>query len=128
MRRDPESELIDEVLQWSAEKIYDVFGPFLEYVVDNEKAKLQSKLKTIWKSRRWYAFRDTGEQFDADTMQIYFSVKKLKTYSLHELEQIIDKIETETNYSNPKACKHQSFCDAGGVISCRDCGEELAGW
>lgn len=98
-------ELINDMLQWSADKMYETFGPWLETVINIQKEKLQLKLKTIWRNRRWYAFRDTGEQFGADTMLLYFNQKKIKLYSLSQLESIIEKIERETIYSNPKTSK-----------------------
>lgn len=95
-------EVIEEVLQWSADKIYKTFGPFLETVVNQQKERIQIRLKTIWRNRKWYAFRDTGEQFNNDEMLIYFNPKKIKIYSLSDLETIIDRVEKETLYSNPK--------------------------
>jgi len=95
-------EFIDDMLQWSAEKIYNTFGPWLETVVNQQKERLQLKLKTIWRNRKWYAFRDTGDQFENDTMLLYFEPKKVKKYSLSELETILEKLEYETLYSNPK--------------------------
>jgi hypothetical protein len=103
-----QNEFLDDMLQWPAEKIYSYFGPFLETVVIQQKEKLQLKLKTIWRNRKWYAFRDTAEQFDLDTMQIYFEPKKIKHYSLSELESIIDKIQNETIYSNPKKLQNEN--------------------
>jgi hypothetical protein len=95
-----QKELVDDMLQWSSEKMYNTFGSWLETVVIREKDKLQLKIKTIWKNRKRYAFKDTGDQFDNDTMLLYFDIKKLKKYSLSELETIIDKIEDETVYEN----------------------------
>jgi hypothetical protein len=63
-----QKEIIDDMLQWSSDKMYNTFGSWLETIVIQEKEKLQLKLKTIWRNRKWYAFRDTGEQFDNDTM------------------------------------------------------------
>lgn len=97
-----EKEVIDDMLHWSAEKIYNTFGPWLETVVNQQKDRLQLKLKTIWRNRKWYAFRDTGEQFENDTMLVYFDPKKSNKYSLSELETILEKIEDETLYSNPR--------------------------
>ena len=97
-----EREVIDNMLNWSADKIYNTFGPWLETVVNQQKDKLQLKLKTIWRNRKWYAFNDTGEQFDNETMLVYFDPKKVKKYSLSELETILKKIEDKTLYSNPK--------------------------
>jgi hypothetical protein len=97
-----QKELVDDMLQWSSDKMYNTFGSWLETIVIREKEKLQLKLKTIWRNRKWYAFNDTGEQFDNDTMLLYFDIKKLKKYSLSELETIIAKIADETVYSNPK--------------------------
>lgn len=97
-----EHDIIDEVLQWSSDKIYSTFGPFLEKVVIKQKEKLQLKLKTIWRNRTWYCYKDTGEQFDDDAMLYFFSPKKIAKYSLYEMEDILEKIEQETNYSNPK--------------------------
>ena len=97
-----QKEFVDDMLQWSADKIYNTFGPWLETVVNQQKETLQLKLKTIWRNRKWYAFKDTGEQFDNDTMLIYFDPKKAKKYSLSELETILEKIADETLYSNPK--------------------------
>lgn len=96
------NEFIDDMLQWPTEKFYKTFGPWLETIVNEQKSRLQLKLKTIWRNRKWYAFRDTGEQFDANTMFIYFNPKKIKNYSLNDLETIIDKLECETLHSNPK--------------------------
>ena len=98
-------ELLDDMFQWSSEKFYDTFGSILETIVIKQKEKLQLKLKTIWKNRKWYAFRDTGEQFDRNTMLIYFDIKKIKTYSLTDFEFIINKLNNETIYSNPKQLK-----------------------
>jgi hypothetical protein len=97
-----QQEIIDEVLQWSSNQIYSVFGPFIEKVVLEQKEKLQIKLKTIWRNRTWYAYKDTGEQFDDEAMLYFFSPKKIAKYSLYEMEDILEKIEQETNYSNPK--------------------------
>lgn len=97
-----EKEFIDDMLQWPAEKVYNTFGPWLESVVNQQKERLQLKLKTIWRNRKWFAFKDTGEQFENDTMLIYFDPKKYKNYSLSELETILEKIEDETLHSNPK--------------------------
>lgn len=97
-----QEDLMDEVLSWSSEKIYSVFGNYLEKVVLDEKEKMQRKLKTIWRNRTWYAFRDTNEQFDKDTMRLYFDPKKISKYKNYELESILENIEEETNYSNPK--------------------------
>lgn len=100
-----EREVINDMLQWSSLKIYKTFGPWLETIVNQEKERLQLKLKTIWRNRKWYAFRDTGQQFENDTMMIYFEPKNVKKYSLSILETIIEKIEDETIYSNPKKSK-----------------------
>lgn len=97
-----EREVIEDMLQWSSDKMYDVFGPWLETIVIRQKEKLQLKLRTIWRNRTWYAFHETGEQFDKDTMLFYFNPRKLKSYSLDELESIIKNIERTTIYSNPK--------------------------
>ncbi len=98
-----EREVIDDMLQWPAEKIYNTFGPWLETVVNLQKDRLQLKLKTIWQNRKCYAFRTTGEQIESDTMLLYyFDIKKVKKYSLSEMEKIIDKIENETYKTNPK--------------------------
>ena len=97
-----EREVIDDMLQWPADKIYNTFGPWLETIVNLQKEKLQIRLKTIWRNRRWYAFKETAEQFENDTMLIYFEPKKIKKYTLNDLEKIIEKIENETLYSNPK--------------------------
>lgn len=98
-----EREFIGDMLNWSSEKFYKTFGPRLETIVIRQREILQLKLKTIWRNRKWYAFRDTGQQFDTDdAMLVYFNPKKIKHYSLHDLESIIDKLENETLYSNPK--------------------------
>lgn len=94
-------EVIEEVMQWSGEKIYSVFGSFLAKVVEDKKEELQRELKVIWKNRCWYSFRDTGEQFESDTMLIYFNPKHIRKYNLSDMEDIIERIENETNYSNP---------------------------
>lgn len=96
-----EREVINDMLNWSADKIYGTFGPWLETVVNEQKSRLKLKLKTIWRNRKWYAFRDTGEQFEDDTMLLYFNPKKTRSYSLRDLETILDKLENETIYSNP---------------------------
>lgn len=92
-----EKEVIDDILQWTSEKMYKTFGCWLETVVNRQKKCLQLELKTIWKNRKCYSFRDTAEQFETDTMLIYFQPKKISKYSLSELEEIIEKIEFETN-------------------------------
>jgi hypothetical protein len=97
-----EQNILDEVTNWSNGEIYSVFGIRLERIVTEQKEKLQLKLKTIWRNRTWYAYKDTGEQFDDDAMLYFFSPKKIAKYSLYELENILEKIESETNYSNPK--------------------------
>lgn len=97
-----EKEVIDDMLQWPAEKFYNTFGPWLESVVNQQKERLQLKLKTIWRNRKWFAFKDTGEQFEDDTMLIYFDPKKYKNYSLSELETILEKIENETLSLSPE--------------------------
>ena len=97
-----ERELIDDMLQWSSEKFYATFGSWLETVVNQQKERLQLKLKTIWRNRKWYANRETGEHFEDDDMLYFFDPKKVKKYSLSELETILKKIEDETIYSNPK--------------------------
>jgi hypothetical protein len=94
-----QQECIDDILQWSSEKMYQTFGAWLETVVVSEKEKLQLKLKTIWRNRKWYAHRDTGEQFDNETMSFFFDIKKVKKYSLSEIETILERIENETLYS-----------------------------
>lgn len=90
-----EGYVIDEARQWSTEKIYDVFGSFLEKVVEDKKEKYRLILKTVWKNRVGYAFRDTGERFDSDTMLYYFNPKKIRKYSLIDMEDIIVRIECE---------------------------------
>lgn len=104
MRREEiiERQVIDDIRQWSSDKFYNIFGPWLETVVIRQKEKLQLKLKTIWRNRLWYAFKDNGEQFEDDTMALYFDIKKISKYSLSELETILEKIDDETLYSNPK--------------------------
>lgn len=74
-----ERQVIDDILQWPSYKFYETFGPWIETVVNQQKNRLQLKLKTIWRNRKWYAFRDTGEQFEADCMLIYFDPKKVKS-------------------------------------------------
>jgi hypothetical protein len=96
-----QQECIEDMLQWSADKFYRTFGYFLEKVVNKQKELYQSKLKSIWRNRKWYAFRDTAEQFDNETMLLYFNPKKIKHYSLYELETIIEKFEDEVIHSNP---------------------------
>lgn len=95
-------EFIDDIKNWSSDKIYNTFGPLLETVVNQQKDKFQLNLKTIWRNRKWYVFKDTAEQFDNETMLLYFDPKKVKKYSLKELETILEKIEDETIYSNEK--------------------------
>lgn len=97
-----QKEVLDEVLQWSAAKIYSVFGSFIETIVTRKREEMQLKLKTVWRNRMWYAFKDTGTQFEKDTMLLYFCPKKISKYTLSELETIIEKLEAETVYSNPK--------------------------
>lgn len=97
-----ERELIDDMLQWSSEKFYATFGPWLETVVNQQKERLQLKLKTIWRNRKWYECRYTGEKLDNESWLLFFDPKKLKKYSLSELEKILEKIEEETIYSNQK--------------------------
>ena len=97
-----EQNILDEVANWSNAEIYSVFGTRLERIVTEQKEKLQLKLKTIWRIRTSYAYKDTGEQFDDDAMLYFFSPKKITKYSLSELEYILERIEAETNYSNPK--------------------------
>ena len=95
-------EVIDDLLNSSSEKLYQIFGSWLETVVEEKKEVFRTKLKNIWRNRKWYAFHDTGEQFESDTMSIYFTSRKLKSYSLREMEMILEKIDSETVYCNPK--------------------------
>ena len=97
-----QKEFLEDILQWPADKIYETFGPWLEWVVNQQKERIHLKLKTIWRNRKWYAFKDTGEQFDDDAMLLYFNPKKIKSYSLSDLESVIEKLSYETLYSNPK--------------------------
>jgi hypothetical protein len=101
-----EMQVIEDMMSWSSQEFYAVFGHRLETVVNETKASLQLKLKTIWRNRIWYAHRETGEQFDAETMLYFFDPKKISKYSLRELEMILEKIEDETLHSNPKHNKH----------------------
>ena len=97
-----EKEVIDDIMQWSSDKFYNTFGSWIETVVNEQKKRLQLKLKTIWQNRKCYANRETGEYFEDDDMLYFFDPKKVKKYSLSELETILEKIEDETIYSNPK--------------------------
>lgn len=81
-----EDDVIDEVLQWSGEKIYCVFGARLENVVADKKAQLRYQLRVIWKNRLCYVFRDTGTHFDDDTMLLFFSYRQITKYNLIEME------------------------------------------
>lgn len=89
-------ESIEILKDYSIEDFYNVFGNWLETVVHVKKTTLQERLKRIWTNRTRYAFRDTGEQFEKDTMQFYFESKKIKKYSIAEIEQIISSIELDT--------------------------------
>jgi Lhr-like helicase len=89
-------ESIEKLKEYSIEDFYNVFGNWLETIVNVKKTTLQERLKRIWSNRTKYAFRDTGEQFDIDTMQFYFESKKIKTYSIAEIEKIIASIDLET--------------------------------
>lgn len=91
-----ENEIIEDMLQWSSDRFYKTFGAWLETVVIRQKEVYQLKLKSIWRNRKKYAFRVNGEQFDDDMMLLYFDPKKIKKYSLSEMESILDKIENET--------------------------------
>lgn len=106
MTREEEREmwLREDLRHRTDEEIYNIFGSRLETIVNQQKERLQLKLKTIWRNRKWYTFRDTGEQIEPDTMLMYFEPKKTNKYSLSKLEEILEIIEHETIYSNPK-CK-----------------------
>lgn len=91
-----EFEIIDDMLQWEPDKFYKMFGPWLEVVVEDQKEKMRANLKRIWKFRKLYSFRDTGDGFSDSTMLLYFDPKKIGKYTLHEMEAIIEKIENET--------------------------------
>ena len=91
-----EFEIIDDMLQWEPDKFYKMFGPWLEVVVDDQKEKMRANLKRIWKFRKLYSFRDTGDSFSDSAMLLYFDPKKIGKYTLHEMEAITEKIENET--------------------------------
>ena len=91
-----EFEIIDDMLQWEPDKFYKMFGPWLEVVVEDQKAKIRAKLKKIWKDRKLYGFRGMVDSISDDTVLIYFDPKKIGKYTLHEMEAIIEKIENET--------------------------------
>lgn len=91
-----DKQIIDEMLQLEPDKLYTIFGPWLEIVVEDQKSKKREKLKKIWKRRVSYKFKDTDENFETDTMQIYFDPKKIKKYTLNELDNILEWIENET--------------------------------
>lgn len=84
--------------EWSNQEIYDVFGVRLERVVAEKKNKLQLKLKAIWANRTWYAFRETGEQFEDDTMSFFFEYKKISKYSCSEMESILEQLDRDAGY------------------------------
>lgn len=91
-----ELEIIDDMLSWSSDQLYNTFGSRLEAVVEEQKEKMRAHLKRIWKFRKLYAFRDTGDSFYDDTMLLYFDPKKIGRYKLQEMETITQKIEKET--------------------------------
>jgi hypothetical protein len=85
------------------EEILTIFGcSRLEMIINLEKEKLQLKLKTIWRNRTWYCFKNTLKQFENDTMLLYFNPKLISKYSYDMMESILSKIERETLHSNPK--------------------------
>lgn len=68
----------------------------LQEIRSEEKRRLQLRLKSIWKFRKSFVFIATGEQLRNDRMPFYFDVKNIKSYSLSDLERIIDKLDKET--------------------------------
>lgn len=88
-----EQEVRDEVLSWSSDKIYNVFGHYLETIVMNRKWQLQKELKIIWKNRHKYHFRDSGEAFDDYVMCMYFGPKLINRYSNADMEAIINRLK-----------------------------------
>lgn len=96
-------ELMDEVMSWSAAKIYNVFGAHLEKVILDKRDEYCLRLKTIWRHRAWYTYADTAEQVPEWAFkEHYFDIKKIKKYTLFDIEDIFWKIERELIYSNPK--------------------------
>lgn len=96
------AEFIEELLEYTDEEIYELFGTRLEKIVDEQKGRLRLKLKTIWRLRKHYAFKDTGEQFDDYAMKLFFDPKKIKHYPLDVIECILTRLDHEAVYSNPK--------------------------
>lgn len=90
-----EQEVRDEVLSWSSDKIYNVFGHYLETIVMNRKWQLQKELKIIWKNRHKYHFRDSGEAFDDYVMCMYFEPKLINRYSNADMEAIINRLNND---------------------------------
>lgn len=96
-------DVINDLLNLPAEDFYSIFGSRLEMVVNQQKEKLTLKLKTIWRNRNWYAYKDTGEQLDDYGMSYFFDPKKINKYSLSDLETILEKMGKDLIYSNPKS-------------------------
>lgn len=87
---------IEDMLQWPRDKFYNTFGAYLETIVNYKKDELQLKLKHIWKNRELFCFKETGERIGEDGILVYFNPKKVKHYSLHELEKILETFDNET--------------------------------
>jgi hypothetical protein len=99
-------EFLEDMHSLTNEQILEILGANrLEMIINLKKEELQLKLKTIWRNRKWYCHNDTGEQFDNDTMLYFFNPKLIKKYSLEMMESILDNIDSETIYSNPKTTK-----------------------
>lgn len=91
-----ESEMTELMLQMSSYDIYKILGPFIEDIVDQQKNIFRKNLKLIWKNRKSYMFKDTGCEFDENTMLIFFNPKKMKSYTLNDFEKILEEIDRET--------------------------------
>lgn len=94
-----EHEILSDVSKWSNDEIYSFFGARLEEVVLSKKSELQSVLQLAWKNKLNYYFSDTGGNLDDESMLLFFDPKKIKKYSLKELLEAIQKLNSET-YTN----------------------------
>lgn len=94
-------DLIEEIYQWSDEKFYKEFGCWVEVVTIRQKERFQAELQKIWENRKRYKFLETNEPFEDNTMLLFFDPNKIKEYSLHDFETIIDKITYSTTINDP---------------------------